>query len=115
RCHLLRRFGDGLSGRVAAGTGKDVESEIATPFDPLVVLFGEHRSDQSDQCSPVGEDPDHIGATPDLLVQPLLYPALRVGSTPDCRFGSAVEPLQVVGQRVSDAMVTGRFIGPSSV
>src|SRR5690606_23967708 len=84
-------------------------------FDPLVVLFGEHRSDQSDQCSPVGEDPDHIGATPDLLVQPLLYPALRVGSTPDCRFGSAVEPLQVVGQRVSDAMVTGRFIGPSSV
>ncbi|WP_435406338.1 hypothetical protein, partial [Mycolicibacterium thermoresistibile] len=79
------------------------------------MLFGQHGPDEADQGVAVWEDAHDVGPAADFPIEPFLYPALRVGSTPDCRFGSAVEPLQVVGQRVSDAMVTGRFIGPSSV
>jgi hypothetical protein len=44
---------------------------VAASYLPLVVLFGEHRTDQPDDGGSVGEDPDHVGATPDLLVEPL--------------------------------------------
>jgi hypothetical protein len=35
------------------------------------VLLGEHGTDQADQGVAVREDPDHIGATADLSVEPL--------------------------------------------
>ena len=37
---------------------------------PLVVLIGEHGTDESDCGGVVGEDADHVGAAFDLLVQP---------------------------------------------
>jgi len=36
------------------------------------VLFGQYRSDEADQGVAVGEDPDDVGAPPDLLVEPFL-------------------------------------------
>jgi len=39
------------------GSGDDVESEVAASFGPLVVLFGEHGADESDDGLAVGEDP----------------------------------------------------------
>ncbi len=50
--------GEGVSGHVAAG---DL---------PLVVLFGQGRADEADDGGTVGEDPDHVGASADLFVQP---------------------------------------------
>ena len=45
-----------------AGSGEDVEAEVAAAFDPFVVLFGEDGADQADDRGPVGEDADHVGA-----------------------------------------------------
>jgi hypothetical protein len=36
---------------------------------PFVVLFGEYRSDEADECCVVGEDTDDIGAPADFLVE----------------------------------------------
>ena len=55
-----------------AGFGEDVEAEVAALFGPFVVLLGQDGTDQPDQRGPVGEDPDDIGAAPDLPVQPFL-------------------------------------------
>lgn len=35
------------------------------------MLLGQHRPDQTNYCLPVGEDPDGVGASADLMVQPL--------------------------------------------
>ncbi|GGQ39074.1 hypothetical protein GCM10010266_72940 [Streptomyces griseomycini] len=45
---------------------------MAAGFGPLVVLLGQHRPGEPDDGGAVGEDSDHVGAAPDLLVQPLL-------------------------------------------
>jgi hypothetical protein len=45
------------------------------------VLFGQDGADKSDQDVAVREDPDDVGTAPDLLVEPLDYPALGDGST----------------------------------
>ena len=37
---------------------------------PLVVLFGENGADEADDGGVVGEDPDDVGASLDLAVQP---------------------------------------------
>ena len=58
---------------------------------PFVVLFGKHRPDETDQGTPVGEDPDHVGAAAYLLVWPLLYPALGGRAT---RCGASVQRLR---------------------
>ena len=55
--------GDGL------GSGEDVEAEIAAAFGPFVVLLGEDGSDEADDRGPVEEDPDDVGAAPDLAVE----------------------------------------------
>jgi hypothetical protein len=55
-----------------AGPFEDFETEVAAALDPLVVLLGEHRSDQADKGVTVREDPDHVGAAADLPVQPFL-------------------------------------------
>ena len=56
---------------VGAGFAQDVEAEVAPGLGPFVVLFGQHRSDEADQGAAVGEDPDDVGAPPDLLVEAL--------------------------------------------
>jgi hypothetical protein len=53
------------------GSGQDVESEVAAPFGPLVVLLCQDGADESDQGVAVGEDPDDVGAPADLPVQAL--------------------------------------------
>ena len=63
--HLLDIFVDGL------GLGEDVESEVAAAFGPFVVLLGEDGADEPDDRAPIGEDADDVGASPDLLVEPL--------------------------------------------
>jgi hypothetical protein len=56
-------------GRDGGGAGpfEDFETGVAAALDPLVVLLGEHRSDQADKGVTVREDPDHVGAAADLL------------------------------------------------
>ncbi|QHE73950.1 hypothetical protein GFS60_07623 (plasmid) [Rhodococcus sp. WAY2] len=54
------------------GAGQHVQTEIAAPFDSLVVLFGENRPDEPDQGGTIREDPDHIGPPPDLIIEALL-------------------------------------------
>ena len=53
-------------------------AHIPAGLDPFVVRLGQHRADQADDGVTAGEDADHVGAVADLLVQPLLYPALVV-------------------------------------
>ena len=55
-----------------AGTGEDVEAEVAASFGPFVVLFGKDGANEADQRVAAGEDADHVGAAADLPVQPLL-------------------------------------------
>jgi hypothetical protein len=38
-------------------------------FGPLVVLLGQHRADEPDDCVAAREDADYLGAAADLLVQ----------------------------------------------
>lgn len=70
--HLL---GDGGGvtdeGSVPPWHDVEAEAEIAAALDPLVVWLGEYGADQSDQGVAIGEDPDHVGATVDLAVEPL--------------------------------------------
>jgi hypothetical protein len=42
-------------------------------FGPFVGLLGEHCADQPDYGGAVGEDPDDVGASADLLVEPFLW------------------------------------------
>jgi hypothetical protein len=36
------------------------------------VLFGQDGADEADQGTPIGEDPDDVGAAANLLVEPFL-------------------------------------------
>jgi hypothetical protein len=70
-----------LRGRVAAGdagSGQDVDTEVAAPFGPFVVLLGQDGADEPYEGVAVGEDPDDVGPPPDFSVQSFLYPALAV-------------------------------------
>ncbi len=58
--------GDGLC------TGEDVQSEVAAAFGPIVMLFGQDRSDEADDRAAVGEDADDVGAPADLAVESLV-------------------------------------------
>ncbi|WP_394855223.1 hypothetical protein [Rhodococcus aetherivorans] len=79
------------------------------------MLLGEDGTSEPDRRGPIREDPDDVGSAADLLVQPLGYPALRVGSTRITELGSEIETLQMVGQRVNDTMLTGSFLLPASL
>ena len=48
-----------------------LDRQIATLHQPLVVLFAQQRAGEPDHGGVVGEDPDDIGASADLLVDPL--------------------------------------------
>jgi hypothetical protein len=71
RCHLLGELTGAVGGIVAAGAGQRVQAEIAAPFDPLVVLFGEDRSDEPNPGGAVREDSNHIGCPADFLMEVL--------------------------------------------
>jgi len=45
---------------------------MAAAFGPFVVLLGQDDADEADDGLAGGEDPHHVGAAPDLLVQALL-------------------------------------------
>jgi hypothetical protein len=55
-----------------AGSGQDVDAEVAAAFGPFVVLLGQDGADEADQGVAVGEDTDDVGAAADLAVQPFL-------------------------------------------
>jgi hypothetical protein len=83
-----RRWG-GLGGRGVgravdegqAGFGEDFQAHVPALLGPLVGLLGQDGADQADDRGPVREDPDHVGAAADLLVQPLLW-VVRSALTP---------------------------------
>jgi hypothetical protein len=56
-------------GEGEAGAGKDVEPEVASAFDPVVVLLGKDGADEADQGVAGGEDADYVGPAADLSVQ----------------------------------------------
>jgi len=66
--HLL---GFGMEGH-RVGFGEEFEAEVAALFGPFVVLLGEDGADETDDAVAVGEDPDDVGAAPDLAVQALV-------------------------------------------
>ena len=45
-----------VGGGGGAGSGEQVEAEVAAGFGPFVVLLGQHGADQADQRVAVGED-----------------------------------------------------------
>jgi hypothetical protein len=67
--HVCSDLGFGGDGGQAAA-GEDVEAEIAAAFGPFVGLFGQDRADEADDRLAVRQDPDRVGAAPDLPVQP---------------------------------------------
>ena len=71
--------------------GEDFQSHVAAGFGPFVVLLGQHRADQADDRVAAGEDADHVGAAPDLLVQPLesLLTSIVRGARESLRITSA--------------------------
>ena len=73
---LFRVLGDllGLVGfdESDAGLGQAVEAHVAPSDGPFVMLFGQQRSDETDDRSPGGEDPHDVGAVSDLFVQSFL-------------------------------------------
>jgi hypothetical protein len=48
-------------GEAGAGQDVEVEAEVASAFDPVVVLLGQDGSDEAGQGVAGGEDADHIG------------------------------------------------------
>src|SRR5580698_9007523 len=66
--HILGWVGD----EGEAGSGEDVEAEVASAFGPFVVLFGQDGPDEADQGVTVGEDADNVGPPSYLPVQSLL-------------------------------------------
>ena len=75
--------------RGGAGSGEDVEAEVAAAFGPFVVLFGQDGADEADDGVAVGEDPDDVGAAADLAVEPLVG-VVRPDLPPESPSGSAV-------------------------
>jgi hypothetical protein len=55
-----------------AGSGQDVEAEVAAALGPVVVLLGEDGADEADDRIAVGEDADDVGAAAYLAVEPLV-------------------------------------------
>jgi hypothetical protein len=55
-----------------AAFGEYLSAHVAAGFGPLVVLLGEDGADEADDGVAAGEDPDHVGAAADLLVEPFL-------------------------------------------
>ena len=71
RAHLLhvRCFaGD----HAHAGLGEAVGAHVAAGDCPLVVLFGEDRSDEPDAGGAIGEDADDVGPAAELFVESFL-------------------------------------------
>jgi hypothetical protein len=79
--HLLRLVGAGLVGSGGEPRAvQDLQAETAAAFGPLVVLFGQDGTEQTDDRWPLGEVPrrrevppaDDVGAAAELAVEPFL-------------------------------------------
>lgn len=66
--HELLREGGGLS----VGSQERVDADAAAGVLPLVVLLGQHSSDESPDGAAVGEHAADVGPPADLLVESLL-------------------------------------------
>jgi hypothetical protein len=64
-------LGSGGGDDVDAAAGEDLKPEVAATLGPLVGLFSQHGSDEADDGVAGREDPDCVGAAPDLSVEPL--------------------------------------------
>jgi len=71
-CAILLVLVSGVGDPGEPGAGQDLESEVAAPFGPLVVLLGQDRPDEADDRAAVREDPDDVGAAADLPVDALV-------------------------------------------
>jgi hypothetical protein len=60
---------------------EDFRAHIAAGLGPFVVLLGQDGTDKPDDGVAGGEDPDHVGPSPDLFVEAFLYPALVAGAS----------------------------------
>ncbi len=69
------------AGQYGAGSGENVETEVAAAFDPLVVLLSKHGADEADDGGAVREDAHDVGSAAELFIEALLYPALGGAST----------------------------------
>ena len=49
-----------------------IETHVAPSAAPLVVLFGQHRTDQANDRGPIREDRHDVRAPADLPIEPLL-------------------------------------------
>ena len=78
------------------------------------MLFGQDRADEADQGVAVGEDADDVGAPADLLIEPLLYPALGGSAIRSAGWSLSVEALEMVGEGVGNAFVAGGVVGPAA-
>src|ERR1700722_8651049 len=55
-----------------AGSGQDVQAEVAAAFGPFIVLLGQDGADEADQGIAAGEDPYDVGPAADFPVQAFL-------------------------------------------
>ena len=60
-----------LADAIGVGDGPARRGRGSGGLGPYVVLLGQHRADQPDECVSVGEDADDVGAPADLAVEPL--------------------------------------------
>ena len=67
--HLRRRAGGGVGGQGESASAQDFQAEVSAAFGPFVGLLGQDGPDEADDRVPVGEDPDGVGAAPDLAVE----------------------------------------------
>ena len=63
---------DSASGRASLKVSAD-RCEVSTSDDPFVVLLSQDGANEAAHGRPVREDAHHIGASPDLLVETLLW------------------------------------------
>lgn len=72
--HLLAGGGGGrgLGGQHDAGAGEHIQPEVAAGIDPLVKLFGQHRTDEADDGVAVGKNAHYVGSAPYLSIEAFL-------------------------------------------
>jgi hypothetical protein len=86
RHHGLRLSGShGLS-----GFGEDFNAHVGALLGPLVGLPGQARADQPDDGGAVGEDPDDVGAAPDVPVVAASITSCRSSCSSSARTSRAV-------------------------
>ena len=107
-----------VSGSACLHLCQCLQRHVAACDLPLVVLFVQHRSDETKDRFPVGEDPDDVGPPTDLPVEPLLrvvrpdLPPRRPGKRPKRqdivgRLGQGSREGQILKQRFGGTQTVG--------